>query len=116
MLTPGIRRSGRHEHCLADRMRSLESKIVNKYVVVLCLSGILNGSAEASEECRNELQMFERDVRMARENKERVFWRLVAANYRRRVMRYCSAEERRAAIGRVGLTVDEQKLMGLALE
>ena len=97
-------------------MRSIESKIVNKYVVALFLSAILNASAEASEECRNELQMFERDVRMARENNERVFWRLVAANYQRRVMRYCSDEERRAAVGRLSLTVGEQELMGLALK
>lgn len=97
-------------------MRSYEINIVNKYVVVLLLIVILNRSAVASEECRNELQMFERDVRMARENKERVFWRLVAANYRRRVMQYCSPEERRAAIGRASLTVDELELMGLVLE
>jgi hypothetical protein len=97
-------------------MRSFESKIVNKYVVALFLSAILNAFAEASDECRNELQMFERDVRMARENNERVFWRLVAANYQRRVMRYCSAEERRGAVGRLSLTVDEQELMGVSLK
>jgi hypothetical protein len=59
-----------------------------QYVLVVYLGGILNGSVKASEQCRNELHMFERDVRIARENNERVFWRLVAANYQRRVIRY----------------------------
>ena len=67
----------------------------------------------AAEDCANELRMFERDVRAARELKERVLWRLVGANYRRRVMRYCAKEERRGGVAKLQLTPDEMKLLGL---
>jgi hypothetical protein len=69
--------------------------------------------AMATEDCANELRMFQRDVRAAREMKERVLWRLVGANYRRRVTRYCAKEERRAGVAKLQLTPDEMKLLGL---
>jgi len=74
------------------------------------------GPAAAGEECRNELQLFEHDVRNAREIKERVLWQLAAANYQRRVIRYCAAEERRSGVAKLKLTDDELKLLGVALE
>jgi len=69
--------------------------------------------AIAGEDCANELRMFERDIRAARELKERVLWRLVGANYRRRVTRYCAAAERRAVVAKLQLTPEEMKLLGL---
>jgi hypothetical protein len=72
--------------------------------------------AVAGEECANELKMFERDVRMARELKERIFWQLAAANYKRRVTRYCAKEERHTGVAKLQLTPDEMQLLGLASE
>jgi hypothetical protein len=69
--------------------------------------------AVAGEDCPNELRMFERDVRAARELKEPVLWRLVGANYKRRVRRYCAPAERRAVVAKLQLTPDEMKLLGL---
>lgn len=69
--------------------------------------------AIAGDDCANELRMFERDVRAARELKERVLWRLVGANYRRRVTRYCASAERRAVVAKLQLTPEEMKLLGL---
>jgi hypothetical protein len=45
--------------------------------------------------------------------KERVIWRLVGANYRRRVTRYCATGERRAGVAKLQLTPEEMKLLGL---
>jgi hypothetical protein len=84
-----------------------------KYPLVVCLSVSIWGPATAGEECPNELWMFERDVRASREMKERVFWQLVGANYRRRVVRYCGTEERRAGVAKLQLTPEEMKLLGL---
>ena len=72
--------------------------------------------AVAGEECPNELRMFERDVRMARELKERIFWQLAGANYKRRVTRYCAKEERHTGVAKLQLTPDEMQLLGLASE
>jgi len=69
--------------------------------------------AIAAEDCANELRMFERDVRAAREMKERVLWRLVGANYKRRVTRSCAPGERRAGVAKLQLTPEEIKLLGL---
>ena len=85
-----------------------------RYPLIVCLLVGIARPAAATEECPNELRMFERDVRAAREMKERVFWRLVGANYRRRVMRYCGKEERHAGVAKLQLTPDEMKLLGLA--
>jgi hypothetical protein len=85
-------------------------------MVLLGLSSVLAGTAETSDECRNELQIFERDVRMARENNEPITWKLVGANYSRRVARYCTLEERQAVVAKLRLSVDEWKLLGVALE
>jgi len=74
---------------------------------------LIMAPAVAGEECANELRMFERDVRAARELKEPVLWRLVGANYKRRVRRYCTPAERRAVVAKLQLTPDEMKLLGL---
>jgi len=74
---------------------------------------LMVGPAIAGEDCANELRMFERDIRAARELKERVLWRLVGANYRRRVTRYCASAERRAVVAKLQLTPEEMKLLGL---
>jgi hypothetical protein len=70
----------------------------------------------AGQECPNELKMFERDVRSARELKDRIFWGLAGANYKRRVTRYCAKEERHAGVAKLQLTPDEMRLLGLANE
>ena len=74
---------------------------------------LIMAPAVAGEDCANELRMFERDVRAARELKESVLWRLVGANYKRRVRRYCAPAERRAVVAKLQLTPDEMKLLGL---
>ena len=74
---------------------------------------LMMAPAIAAEDCANELRMFERDIRAARELKERVLWRLVGANYRRRVTRYCAPAERRAVVATLQLTPEEMKLLGL---
>ena len=74
---------------------------------------LMMAPAIAAEDCANELRMFERDVRAAREMKERVLWRLVGANYKRRVTRYCAPGERRAGVAKLQLTPEEMKLLGL---
>jgi hypothetical protein len=90
------------------------SAIVNRHVVLLGLSMALAAGAAADDGCPNELKMFERDVRVAREMRERVIWQLAGINYQRRVSRYCAAEERRGAVNRLQLTDEELKLLGVA--
>jgi hypothetical protein len=87
---------------------------VNRHVVLLGLSMALAARAAADDGCPNELKMFERDVRVAREMRERVIWQLAGINYQRRVNRYCAAEERRSAVNRLKLTDEELKLLGVA--
>ena len=74
---------------------------------------LIMAPAVAGEDCANELRMFERDVRAARELKEPVLWRLVGANYKRRVRRYCAPAERRTGVAKLQLTPEEMKLLGL---
>jgi hypothetical protein len=43
-----------------------------------------------------------------------LLWKLAGANYKRRVMKFCSVEERRAALGKLKLTPEELGLLGIA--
>jgi hypothetical protein len=89
---------------------------VKKLAFSLGLAVVLIAPAAAEEDCALEIRMFDRDVRVAREIKEHFSWKLVGANYRRRVHRYCTIEERRAAVARLKLTDEELQLMGIARE
>jgi len=89
-------------------------QVCMKYPLLVCLAVCVVGPATAAEECPNELRMFERDVRAAREMKEPLFWQLVGANYRRRVVRYCGKDERRAGVAKLQLTPEEMQLLHLA--
>ena len=106
-----IRQGRRFALCRPVRARSA---VVNRHLVWLGLSMALAARAAADDGCPNELKMFERDVRVAREMRERVIWQLAGFNYQRRVSRYCAAEERRSAVNRLKLTDDELKLLGVA--
>jgi len=87
--------------------------IVNRRLALFGLTMVLGATAAADDGCPNELKMFERDVRVAREMRERVIWQLAGFNYRRRVSRYCAAEERRGAVNRLKLTDEEMQLLGV---
>jgi hypothetical protein len=80
------------------------------------LTMVLAAAAAADDGCPNELKMFERDVRVAREMREPVIWQLAGFNYQRRVSRYCAAEERRGAVNRLKLTDEEIRLLGVGRE
>jgi hypothetical protein len=100
---------GRSWRCRSDRARSV---VVNRWLLLVGLIMALAARAAADDGCTNELKMFERDVRVAREMRERVIWQLAGFNYERRVSRYCPAEERRDAVNRLKLTDEEMKLLG----
>jgi hypothetical protein len=89
------------------------SMVVNRRLALFGLTMVLAATAAADDGCPNELKMFERDVRVAREMRERVIWQLAGFNYQRRVSRYCAAEERRGAVSRLKLTDEELKLLGV---
>ena len=96
--------------CRPNRARSV---VVNGRLALFGLTMVLAAAAAADDGCPNELKMFERDVRVAREMRERVIWQLAGFNYQRRVSRYCAAEERRDAVSRLKLTDEEMKLLGV---
>lgn len=100
----------RRAPCCPNRARSA---VVTRQLVLLGLSMALAARVAADDGCPNELKMFERDVRVAREMHERVIWQLAGFNYQRRVSRYCAAEERRGAVNRLKLTDEELKLLGV---
>jgi hypothetical protein len=87
--------------------------IVSRRPSLFGLAMVLAATAAADDGCPNELKMFERDVRVAREMHERVIWQLAGVNYQCRVSRYCAAEERRGAVNRLKLTDEEMKLLGV---
>ena len=92
------------------------SKIVHGRLALFGLTMVLAATAAADDGCPNELKMFERDVRVAREMREPVIWQLAGFNYQRRVSRYCAAEERRGAVNRLKLTDEEIRLLGVGRE
>lgn len=69
--------------------------------------------ARSDVACPLELKMFERDIGVSRETHERLLWKLAGANYKRRVMRSCTPDERQAALGKLKLTPDELGLLGI---
>ena len=107
---PPLSQMGGGWHRRPDRAWSM---IVDRRLALFGLTMVLAATAAADDGCPNELKMFERDVRVAREMRERVIWQLAGFNYRRRVSRYCAAEERRGAVNRLKLTDEEMQLLGV---
>jgi hypothetical protein len=73
----------------------------------------VGGLGHSDEACPLELKMFERDVAVSRETHEQLLWKLAGAGYKRRVMKSCTAKERRAALGKLKLTPDELSLLNI---
>jgi len=76
------------------------SKLVTLTFAALVAAG---DPARSDVACSLELKMFERDVGVSRETRERLLWKLAGANYKRRVMKSCTDGERRPALEKLKL-------------
>lgn len=74
---------------------------------------VANSPVRSDVACSLELKMFERDVGVSRETREQLLWKLAGANYKRRVMKSCTDEERRPALEKLKLAPDELGLLGI---